>query len=397
MSVNENLEQARSVALRLRGEGCEAWLVGGCVRDLLLGREPKDCDVCTSAHPDRIRALFPGSLLVGAHFGVVIVKHGEVAVEVATFRSDGVYSDGRRPDRVVFETNVLKDLMRRDFTINALLMDPETSEIHDLVSGLADLEAGLIRAIGNARERFREDHLRMLRAVRFAARFGFAIERETWDAIREERESIGRISVERVRGELSRILTDGGAAAGMRMLRDLGLLALILPEAGPLDVLGRLRSPGFELALASVLLEAGENARPCVERLRLSYDAAERVVVFIANHSMFSTVGSMSMSRLKRFLRMKDFDRQLELYRAAVRGDERYEHVRNLRESMTEEMLWPRRLLSGDDLKALGVPAGPGFARLLTQIENAQMEETIDTRAEAEAMVRATILGESST
>jgi len=397
MPTSESLRFASEVARQLRAAGFESWLVGGCVRDLQLGRDAKDCDVCTDARPEVIQRLFPGSLLVGAHFGVVIVRHGTVQTEVATYRSDGAYSDGRRPDQVTFETDVKRDLMRRDFTINALLLDPRTEQVLDFVDGRADLQAGLIRAIGEPGERFREDHLRMLRAVRFAARFGFSIEECTWQAMVAQRESIRKVSAERVLGELSRILTEGGAAAGMQMLRDAGLLEIILPEAGTLDVLGRLRAPGFELALASVLLQAGEQVEVCLERLRLSKESAARVAAFVLNHPRFSGLESMPLSVLKRFLRMKDFDQQLELYRATVDGDDRYQRVRALRASMTDEMLWPARLLQGADLKAMGVPADARFSKLLTQIEDAQLEGSVSTRAEAEAMVRATFSGGSST
>ncbi len=384
MPRNESLDLARSAAIRLREHGHASWLVGGCVRDLLLQRDPKDCDVSTSAYPEQIMALFPHAILVGAHFGVVLVKEGPAQVEVATFRSDGPYSDGRRPDQVTFEADVRKDLLRRDFTINALLMDPMTREIHDFVGGRADLAAGLIRAIGDPRDRFREDHLRMMRAIRFAARFGFSIEPLTWAAIRAENESIARISVERITAELTRILTEGGAARGMTMLRECGLLGVILPEAGSFETLGRLRSPGFELALAAILLDDNRG----LDRLRLSNEERARVLTFIANHPRFGQLGEMSISARKRFLRMKYFEEQLELYRAAVSGDERYANVKSLRESMTDEMLWPTRLLTGDDLKELGVPAGPKFAELLTAIEDAQLEGRITTRAEAEALVK---------
>ena len=383
MMRNDVLDLARRVAMRLRENGYQSWLVGGCVRDLLLNREPKDCDVSTSAHPDQIQAMFPGALPVGAHFGVMLVKAGQAQIEVATFRSDGQYSDGRRPDQVVFESDVKQDLLRRDFSINALLMDPATDEIHDFVGGRDDLEARLIRAIGYPRERFREDHLRMMRAVRFAARFGFEIEAGTWEAICAGKQSITRISAERITGELARILTEGGAARGMTMLRDCGLLEVILPGAGPLDILSRLRSPGFELALASVLLDDNRG----MNRLRLSNEVCARVLALIANHSRFGRVHEMTLSERKRFLRMKDFDRHLELYRAAVSADARYEYARRLRESMTDEMLWPRRLLTGDDLKQLGIPPGPRYAKILTELEDAQLEGRIGTRVEAEAFV----------
>ncbi len=390
-----SLEIAKKIAQRLREAGYEAWLVGGCVRDLLLGRTPKDCDVSTSARPDQVQALFPGSLLVGAHFGVVIVREGGELTEVATYRSDGNYSDGRRPDKVTFESDVRKDLERRDFTINAMLLDPVSGKVVDLVGGRRDLEAGLIRAIGEPVVRFREDHLRLMRAVRFAARFGFTIEARTWEAICAECESIGKIAVERVKGELARILTEGNAPCGMGLLRESGLLRIILPEAGSLEILGRLQSPGFELALAAVLLN-GDAAR-AVERLKLSNDERARVLALCEYHSRFDEIGGMRTAVLKRFLRMKDFHQHLELYRAAVAGDSRYESARALLVSMTEEMLWPARLLTGDDLKRMGVKSGPRFAEILTALEDAQLEGRVHGRQDAEAFVRAAISGGSST
>ena len=206
---------ARSTIRSLRGAGFQAFLVGGCVRDLLLGIMPKDYDVATGATPERVLELFPGSNLVGAHFGVVIV-HGDGAhVEVATFRSDHDYEDGRRPSAVSFETDPRQDVLRRDFTINALLLDTETGEVLDFVGGQEDLRPGVVRAIGDPEIRFREDHLRLLRAVRFAARLDFRIEAKTFQAIRKLSSTIQKVSAERVRDELSRILTEGGARPGV--------------------------------------------------------------------------------------------------------------------------------------------------------------------------------------
>jgi poly(A) polymerase len=395
MPGEDVLLAAKRVALLLRSAGYEAWLVGGCVRDLLLGRTPKDCDVSTSAKPDEVLAIFPRAMLVGLHFGVVIVQDGREQIEVATYRSDGHYSDGRRPDQVTFETDVRNDLQRRDFTINALLMDPKTEAVIDYVGGRADLEAGLIRAIGEPGLRFREDHLRLMRAVRFAARFGFRIEPRTWEAICAQKEGISRIAVERVKGELARILAEGNAAVGMALLQDCGLLGLILPEAGALEILGRLRSPGFALALASILPQS--QAEAVADRLRLSNEERALLVALVSNQWKFAQVLRMSSSSLKRFLRMKDFDQHLELYRAAVSGDQRYETVSRLRESMTGDDLWPARLLTGDDLKQMGVPAGPLFAKIMSALEDAQLEGHISRREEAEALVRAAFSDVSST
>src|SRR5690242_8346056 len=202
---------ARDVIAKLRGAGHQAYLVGGCVRDLILGVKPKDFDVATDARPDRIMDLFPRSGRVGAHFGVVLVRDAFSQVEVATFRSDHDYEDGRRPALVHFETDPRQDVLRRDFTVNGLLMDPEDGSILDYVGGRADLERRLIRAIGDPETRFREDHLRMLRAIRFAARLGFTIDPATFDAIRVNHRLILRVSGERIRDEVVRILTEGGA------------------------------------------------------------------------------------------------------------------------------------------------------------------------------------------
>src|SRR3989441_8013455 len=212
---------ATQIVHKLRSSGHEAWLVGGCVRDVLLGRVPKDYDVATDAHPAKIVELFPASDRVGAHFGVVLVHEGNAQVEVATFRSDHSYSDGRRPDSVHFETDPRQDVLRRDFTINALMLDPDSSQIFDYAGGREDLAAGLIRAIGDPATRFREDHLRMLRAPRFAASLGFAIEPATAAAIRELRALIRDVAAERVRDELARILTEDGARRGFEILDEL--------------------------------------------------------------------------------------------------------------------------------------------------------------------------------
>src|SRR5437868_5409355 len=223
-------EFARQIVRTLRSHGHQAYFVGGCVRDLLLKVNPKDYDVATDASPDQVARLFPGALQVGAHFGVMIVREGEMQVEVATFRSDHNYVDGRHPSEVVFETDPQQDVLRRDFTINALLLDPETGQVLDYVGGQADLKAGLIRAIGNPEVRFREDHLRLLRAVRFAARLQFEIEPATFEAIRRNHALIRTVSAERVRDELIRILTEGGARRGFELLDATGLLDDLLPE-----------------------------------------------------------------------------------------------------------------------------------------------------------------------
>ena len=269
---------ARAVIAKLRSAGHKAWLVGGCVRDLLLGCQPKDFDVATDARPDRIMDLFPNSGRVGAHFGVVLVRDLLSQVEVATFRSDHDYEDGRHPGAVHFESDPREDVLRRDFTINGLLMDPDTGEVLDYVGGRADLEAGVVRAIGDPAARFREDHLRMLRAIRFAARLNFRIDPATFDAIRANHRLILRVSAERIRDEIVRILTEGGARRGFEMLDASGLLDDILPEVAAMKgveqppeyhpegdvwthtllLLEQLDHPSATLALGALLHDVGK-------------------------------------------------------------------------------------------------------------------------------------------
>ncbi|HEU5021860.1 MAG TPA: CCA tRNA nucleotidyltransferase, partial [Bryobacteraceae bacterium] len=351
-----NEELAKSIIGRLRAEGHSAWLVGGCVRDLLLNRAPKDFDLATSAHPDELLQLFPRSGQVGAHFGVVLVRDGDAQVEVATFRSDLDYADGRRPIAVHFETSPEQDVLRRDFTINALLLDPATNEVVDYTGGRADLAAGVIRAIGDPVRRFREDHLRLLRAIRFAARLNFTIEPGTFAAMKELSPAIRAIAAERVRDEISRILTEGGPRRGFELLDASGLLQEILPEVAALKgveqppafhpegdvwthtllMLEGLRNPTIELALGVLLHDIGkpatfriadrirfdghvekgiEIAHSLLNRLRYPGAVIEQVEALIANHMKFKDAPNMRESRLKRFLRMPKFDEHLELHR----------------------------------------------------------------------------------
>jgi poly(A) polymerase len=419
---------ARQVIARLRSAGHQAWLVGGCVRDLLRGVPPKDFDISTDARPDRIMDLFPRSGLVGAHFGVVLVRDAFAQVEVATFRSDHEYEDGRRPVAVHFETDPKADVMRRDFTINGLMMDVETAEVLDYVGGRADLDARLIRAIGDPDARFREDHLRLLRAVRFAARLGFAIESATFDAIRRHAALIARVSAERVREELVRILTEGGAAYGLDLLDESGLLAVLLPEVAAMH--GVAQPPEFHpegdvwthtrlllekldhatpaLALGALLHDVGkppvfrvadrirfdghvekgvEMTRAILNRLRFSRDDTEQVESLIAHHMHFKDVGRMKESTLKRLMRLPHFDEHLELHRLdclASRGNlETYQLVKRKWEEMSAEELKPAPLITGADLIAAGYHSGPRFAEILSAVEDAQLEARLHTPAEA--------------
>ncbi|HKD07093.1 MAG TPA: CCA tRNA nucleotidyltransferase [Bryobacteraceae bacterium] len=425
---------AQSIVVRLRAAGHSAWFVGGCVRDLLLGREPKDYDVATSAPPEEVLRLFPRAGQVGAHFGVVMVHEGSAYVEVATFRSDLEYRDGRRPESVRFERDPREDAIRRDFTINALMLDPSTGEVLDFVGGRQDLQARIMRAIGDPERRFREDHLRLLRAVRFAARLGFEIEPATFEAIRALAPAIRRVSAERVRDELARILTEGGPRRGFELLDDAGLLREILPEVAAMKgveqppefhpegdvwihtlmMLEGMRNPSLELALGVLLHDVGkpatfriaerirfdghvekgvELARALMGRLKFANSVIESAEGLIANHMKFKDVPRMRESRLKRFIRMPGFEDHMELHRLdciSSHGSlENYDFVRRKQSETPPEQLKPNPLITGKDLIAAGYKPGPMFGVVLGEIEDAQLEGAIATRDEAMAMARA--------
>ncbi|MBC7927448.1 MAG: CCA tRNA nucleotidyltransferase [Bryobacteraceae bacterium] len=416
----------------MRNNGYEAWLVGGCVRDLLLGISPKDYDVCTSATPDQVLAIWPDSQRVGAHFGVVLVHCESVHVEVATYRSDGAYADGRRPLEVRFETDARLDVLRRDFTINALLLDPFTGEVRDYVNGQADLRAQLIRAIGEPEARFREDHLRMLRAVRFASRLHFEIEEETERSISRLHLLAADVSPERVRDEVVRILTQGSARKGFELLSRTGLLQTVLPEVEAmhgveqpaeyhpegdvwthtmimLDMLPAGASPA--LAMGVLLHDVGkpgtfrvadrirfdghvelgvEIAHRILTRLRFSSEDIRQIEALVGNHMKFKDVPKMKESTLKRFLRLHDFDEHLELHRldcASSRGlFDNYEFVKQRRDEFGAEEIRPPRLVNGRDLMAAGFSPGPELGKVLDALEDAQLEGRIATREEGLAL-----------
>jgi poly(A) polymerase len=424
---------ARRIGAALKQRGRQAYLVGGCVRDLLLNRTPKDFDIATDATPDEIVSLFPRSELVGAHFGVALVREDGAQVEVATFRTDHDYSDGRRPDSVRFETDPRQDVLRRDFTINALMLDPGGGEILDYVGGRADLEAGVIRAIGDPETRFREDHLRMLRAPRFAASLGFAIEPATAAAIQKLRTLIRDVAAERVRDELARILTEGGARRGFEMLDRLKLLPEILPEIAAtkgveqppefhpegdvwihtLMMLGGLREPSITLALGVLLHDVGKPptfrvaerirfdghveagaamTRQILGRLRFSAEQIDRVEALVAGHLKFKDVRQMRESTLKRFLRQPHFDEHLELHRldclSSHRNLEAYDFCVERLAGLAPAELKPPPLLTGRDLIAAGYRPGPGFSRMLAAVEDAQLEGKVHSREEALDLLR---------
>lgn len=436
----EARDLANRICRTLREKGYQAYLVGGCVRDLLLGREPADYDVATDAKPDDVQRLFPRSLTVGAQFGVVVVTDDSVHVEVATFRSDVGYSDGRHPDRVEYSNRPQDDLARRDFTINALLMDPETNQVLDFVGGRADLRDGLIRAIGDARHRFQEDNLRMMRAVRFAARFHYAIDAATFAAVKGLARQIGQVSAERIRDELTKMLTEGAARRAFELLDETGLLALVLPEVA--HTKGVEQPPQFHpegdvwihtllmieqlkagcsptLAWGVLLHDVGKppTFRPPVgpdgrirfdehvevgtqmaieicQRMRFSNEDIDQIAALVANHLRFKDVPQMKSSTLKRFVRLNRFEEHLELHRldcTASHGHlENYEFMREFLADTPPEQVHPARLLTGNDLKALGFRPGPAFKEILDAVEDAQLNGKIATREQAVDLVEDT-------
>ena len=428
-------QAAERVASALHAQDFQAYFVGGCVRDLLRGVEPKDYDVATDASPERVLDLFPGSLEVGAQFGVVGVLDGEQRVEVATFRNDGLYTDGRRPDDVRYSADPREDVLRRDFTINGLLLDPRTGQVIDFVEGRRDLEARVIRAIGDPERRFEEDRLRMLRAVRFAASLGCEIEPQTLAAIRRRSGKITKVSAERVRDELLRILTCGHARRGFELLDSSGLLEPVLPEitkmkgveqppqyhpegdvwthtllmlealpasCSPTLALGVLlhdvgKPPTFRIAPDRIRFDNHVSvgmvmAREICNRLRLSQGQAAQVVALVEHHLRFRDAPQMRASTLKRFLRLEKFDEHLELHRldclSSHRNLDNYEFVRSKRATLPVESIRPAPLVNGRDLIEMGYKPGPRFKEILCAVEDAQLEGQLTSHEEAIQFVR---------
>jgi poly(A) polymerase len=472
----------------VRQRGFQAYLVGGCVRDLLLGVEPKDYDVVTDATPDQVMAIFPETYAVGAQFGVVLVPEtsaeeqqvphrrfapvrnditetrtaanggrNEIAetsdaessscagssvsgessrrgcVEVATFRSDIGYSDGRHPDEVRFTRDPREDVARRDFTINGMMLDPlaenTPGEVLDFVGGRKDLDAKIIRAIGDPELRFAEDKLRMLRAVRFAARFEYAIDPATFAAIQKLAEQIEVVSRERVRDEITRMLTEGHASRAFRLLDECGLLAHVLPEISAMKgvqqpaefhpegdvfihtllLLDNLPLPcPLTLAWGALLHDVGKPptfrvaerirfddhvnvgvkmAEEICRRLRFSNDETAQILALVQNHMRFGHATRMNESTLKKFLRLPRFDEHLALHRAdclaSHGGLSTYEFVRQKRDETPLEVMRPRPLVTGDDLIAAGHHPGPKFKEILGAVEDAQLEGRLSSRDQA--------------
>jgi poly(A) polymerase len=469
-------QRATEIVRTLREHGHQAYFNGGCVRDMLLGREPADYDVATDATPEQVMRIFPETFAVGAQFGVVLVpfteskemvrenegsenaatlrKGGASAtaggatalretathvkgdvVEVATFRSDVSYSDGRHPDEVRFSSDPREDVERRDFTINGMLLDPMTSEVLDFVGGREDLKRGIIRAIGEPERRFREDKLRMLRGVRFAARFGYEIEPVTFGATRRLAPQIHQVSAERIRDELTKMLTEGRAQRGFQLLDDTGLLERVLPEISAMKgvdqppqyhpegdvfvhtllLLGKLPAGVSKtLAWGALLHDVGKPATFRVapdrirfdghvevgvkiaaeicRRLRFSNDQTDQILALIDNHMRFGQIFKMKESTLKRFLRLPGFEEHLELHRIDCLSShgmlDAYDYAQKRLRSMPPEAIRPAPLITGRDLIEAGYEPGPRFKEILSAVEDAQLEGRMATREDAMEYVR---------
>ncbi len=370
---------ANSICETLRRNGYQALLVGGCARDLLLDREPADYDVTTDARPEQVVKLFPESIAVGAQFGVIVIPRDGMKVEVATFRSDVGYSDGRHPDSVVYSKTPQEDVQRRDFTINGLLMRHDTGEVLDYVGGQADLKTKTIRAIGEPERRFTEDKLRMMRAVRFAARFGFEIEVETFRAIRRHVAEIHQVSPERLRDELTKMLTEGAARQAFELLDETWLLQQVLPEIGAMK--GVEQPPQYHPE-GDVWIHT---------RMMLEGLPKDASPTLVGNHMKFGAVEEMRASTLKKFVRLPRFEEHLALHRLDCLSSHRhldsYEFVRRFLEVTPPEQVRPERLLTGDDLQAMGFRPGPLFSEILRALEDAQLEGQVTTHREAEEYV----------
>ena len=428
--------QARAVVQRLQNAGFLAFYAGGCVRDALLGLAPKDFDIATSAQPREVQALFARTVAVGAHFGVIGVMEGAYSFDVATFRSDDAYVDGRHPTGVTFSTPQL-DAQRRDFTINGMFFDPIRGEVIDYVHGREDLKSGILRAIGAPAQRLREDRLRLLRAVRFAATFGLEVEPATWQAIRENAAEIHVVSAERIREELVRIFTSPTRVRGFDLLDASGLMAQILPEIEALkgceqppqfhpegDVYvhtrrmlellppqtnrplvfsvlfhdigkpatyslnpaeGRIRFSGHDKVGAQMTIAV-------MERLRFSREEIDATAEAVANHMIFKDVQTMRVSRLKRFMARPSFTDELELHRVDCTSShgmlDNYEFLLQKREEFANEPLIPPPLVNGRDVLALGWKPGQKIGYILEAAQTRQLEGTLTSREEALAWIK---------
>jgi len=425
------LKAAQKIAQTLQQAGHTCYFTGGCVRDSLLNTPPKDFDIATSATPKQVRKLFPKSDSIGAHFGVILVRVHGLAFEVATFRTDGTYTDKRRPNSVTF-SSPQEDASRRDFTVNGLFQEPLTGEIIDFVNGSADIDQKIIRAIGNPVDRFQEDALRLMRAIRFATKLDFEIEPATWEAICENAHLLGHIAAERIQAELNQILLHKDRARGLDLMVQSGLIRHCIPEV--LDLQGCEQPPQFhpegdvyvhtkimlnilsgepslELCLAVLLHDIGkpstysynpeedrirfsghdqvgaEMAEVILKRLKYSNKTIEEVCAMVKNHMNFMNVRFMKTSKVKRFMARPTYQQEMELHRVDCGSSngitENYDFLRAKEQEFAAEPLIPPPLISGKDLISLGYPPGPDFKPIIEAIQNEQLEGKLSTKEQA--------------
>jgi poly(A) polymerase len=439
-------EIAIDIVRRLRQAGHRTYFAGGCVRDMLRGVAPHDYDIATAAPPDEVQRLFPRTIPVGAQFGVVLVLEGGHQFEVATFRCDAAYLDGRRPSSVRFGT-AEEDAQRRDFTVNALYFDPLTDELIDFVGGRDDLARQLVRTVGEPGQRFSEDKLRMLRCARFASNLGFAIDPATFAAVKSMAAQINVVSAERIRDELIKIFTRSGAGRGLELLDESGLLQEVLPEVAAMkgveqppafhpegDVFTHTRlmladlpaNPGVVLAFAVLLHDVGkpptferapdrirfnehdrvgaEITERILRRLRFPNDEIAQIAQCVAGHMRFQHVQQMRPAKLKRLLARETFPVELELHRidcsASHRNLENYDFLKAKATELPPAVIKPVPLLTGHDLLDLGLTPGPTVGQILREVEELQLEEQLKSRAEALAYAqkrRAELTGGATT
>jgi poly(A) polymerase len=428
--MNSMEETARGIAARLRERGHLAYFAGGCVRDMVRGKTPKDFDIVTDAHPDVVQKTFSRTYAVGAHFGVIVVLENGFQFEVATFRSDGAYLDHRHPSEVHFSSPE-EDARRRDFTMNGMFFDPVANQVIDFIGGQADIKAELVRAIGDPADRFAEDRLRMLRAVRFATVLDYRIDRETWDALVANAPSINEISAERIREELLRIFLSPNRVRGWDLLDQSGLMRMILPELEEMkgcrqpeqfhpegDVFTHTRlmlrllpeKVSVPLVLAVLFHDVAKPVTATVdetgrirfnehdrigaamteaimERLRFSRAETDATVEMVRQHMVFKDVPKMRVAKLKRFMARPTFEEELELHRVDCASSHRmmdnYEFLLRKGEEFANEPIIPPPLVRGDDLIALGLKPGPKFGEILEAVETRQLEGMLRSREEA--------------
>jgi putative nucleotidyltransferase with HDIG domain len=439
--VRKKQDIAKQIVETLRKNGHDAYFAGGCVRDRIRGVEPKDFDIATAARPEDIQKLFPKTVPVGVQFGVILIIEDETPFEVATFRTEGDYQDGRHPNQVAFAT-VEEDARRRDFTVNGLYFDPITNQVIDHVSGQADIKKKVIRTIGEPHQRFLEDHLRMFRAVRFAVQLGYEIEAATLQSIKDHAALITKVSQERLRDELTKTLTSEDPERGMRLLDETGLLPFILPEAlamkgveQPMEyhpegdvfihtllLLKQLKSPPIELAMGALLHDiakpatfvrapdrirfhghdkiGAEMSRTILKRLAFSNAQTDLICSLVAEHLRFKDAFQMRVSTLKRFLSLDRFDLHLALHKIdcmASHGNlDAHEFCTKKYEEFKQAPPPPMKLVTGADLIALGLKPSPEFTKILRTVEDAILEGTVTTKEEGLALVKKQFPGGSS-